>query len=160
MWFLLGYGGVEVSGLRRRVIALAALLLVLSQVGGCSRAPSLKSWVGVYTFSEFAPPNQNMFYALSIFSEDDKVYATITIDGFQVMARMRARVSGDASSIQLILDEYLPDNVLEPYAKGDVLFSLSKADSHLSTIWGKIQPILKENRSSGVECFRVEPKKT
>lgn len=116
----------------------------------------LESWIGDYTFSEFAPPNQNMFYRISIYKENDDYYAEINIDGFQTIRRLQAKVIGDESSIKLIFNKYLPENLMEPYVEGDILLSFEKRNSHLYTFWGKIQPILENNTKSGDEYFKVE----
>lgn len=126
-----------------------------------TKAPlSLESWVGEYGFSEYAPPDQNMFYSISIYEEDKSYYATIHMDGFQTMTRLQAQVEGDGQAIKLIFDKYLPDNLWEPYRPGDVLLRLEKTDSALKTFWGKIQPMLKDDHGeSGKTYFEAASKK-
>ncbi len=116
---------------------------------------SLETWIGEYGFSEFAPPDQNMFYSLSIYKKDRSYYADLSIDGFQTTERLRAKVAGDGDIIQLIFMEYLPDNLYEPYSEGDILLSLERKDSQIYTQWGKIEPMLEENKSGKV-CFGIE----
>lgn len=120
-------------------------------------SPTLESWIGDYTFSEFALPDQNMFYEISIYKDNDNYYAKISIDGFQTIQRLQARVSGDENSIKLLFYKYLPDNLWEPYQEGDILLSFEKRDSNLYTFWGKIQSILESNIKSGEVYFKVEP---
>ena len=84
-------------------------------------SPKLESWIGDYTFSEFAPPNQNMFYRISIYKENGNYFAKITIDGFQTIERLQAKVSGDDNSIKIFFSKYLPNNRFESYVEGDIL---------------------------------------
>lgn len=117
----------------------------------------MESWIGNYTFSEYAPPDQNMFYEFSIYKENDNYYAKINIDGFQTIKRLQAKVSGDENSIKLLFYKYLPENQFERYVEGDILLSFEKRNSNLYTEWGKIQPILKSNKKSGEVYFKVKP---
>lgn len=118
-----------------------------------SESSRLESWLGQYTFSEFIPPDQNMYYSISINQENGKYYAQINIDGFQTMQRLKAKVLGDENDIQLIFEDYLPDNVLEPYDKGDILLSLKKENEGLYTFWNKIEPMLDSNKQSDQGFF-------
>lgn len=110
---------------------------------------SLATWLGEYSFSEYAPPNQNMFYSITVYCEGNNFFAQFSIDGFQRLERLLAKVSGDANSIEFEFLKYLPDNMLEIYEEGDVLLTLQKIDSKLITFWGKLQPLLLENRETG-----------
>lgn len=135
---------------------------------GCSNDPyieadkdvidseTLESWVGNYLFSEYAPPNQNLFYEISIYKEEDDYFAKISIDGFQTMKRLKTKVSGDENTIKLLFDKYLPDNLWESYDEGDILLSFEKRNSKLYTFWGEIQPILESNAKSDKIYFEVE----
>ncbi|RCX17265.1 hypothetical protein DFR58_108160 [Anaerobacterium chartisolvens] len=116
----------------------------------------LKSWAGNYVFSEFAPPNQNMFYRFSVYEENGEYYADINIDGFQTIIRLKAKVLGDEEAIKLAFYKYLPDNISEQFMEGDVLLSFEKKNSKLYTFWGKIQPILEQNTKSGEIYFELE----
>jgi len=117
----------------------------------------LEFWIGDYTFSEFAPQNQNMFYRFTIYKDDGNYYAEISIDGFQTVARLKAKVAGDEKYITLLFDKYLPNNIFEPYVEGEVLLNFEKNNSQLYTYWGGIQPILESNKKSGKIYFVVEP---
>ena len=118
--------------------------------------PNLDSWVGNYTFSEFASPNQNMFYEISIYNEDNNYYAKISIDGFQTMSRLQTKVLGDVSTIKLLFYKYLPDNSLEPYNEGNTLLSFTKKNSDIYTSWGKIQPVLDSNTKPDEIYFKID----
>lgn len=115
----------------------------------------LESWVGEYEFSEYAPPDQNMFYRIKIYKEDISYYAIIDIDGFQTMERLQAHVEGDGKALKIIFDKYLPDNLGESYNPGDILLRLEKTDSALNTFWEKIQPMLKDQGESGDTYFEA-----
>lgn len=156
---------------RRSIINLVILLFVFYLLIGClianansnipvasklTHSSTLKSWVREYLFSEYAPPDENMFYGFSIYKKNNSYYADISIDGFQTMARLQAKVLGDKNSIKLLFDKYLPDNNFEPYKKGDVLLSLKKTNSKIYTYWGKIQPMLYSNMKSGKVYFKTK----
>lgn len=130
-----------------------------SENDGTKKAPvTLESWVGNYIFSEYAPPDQNMFYTISIYKENNEYYSKINIDGFQTIVRLQAKVSGDEKTIELLFASYLPDNQFEPYDEGDILLSLEKRDSDIYTLWGKIQPMIESNKKSGKVYFKIEQK--
>lgn len=162
---------------QRKISLLIALILAGLLTAGCSRLsknmhssdyPSIEdetnagsaqsdhpldSWIGNYTFSEFAPSDQNMFYGLWVYEENGEYFADISIDGFQTLARVKARVIGDDKTVDFLFCAYLPDNQHEPYTEGDILLSFERKDSVLLTTWGKIQPMLEENAKSDVVCF-------
>lgn len=111
------------------------------------------SWVGSYTFYEFAPPNQNMRYLITIEKEDDS-FAYIEIDGFQTLMRIKAKVLTNDNEIMLEFCEHYFDekgntSMWEVYAKGDILLTLKEQDDMLLTEWGKIQPLLIANEKPG-----------
>jgi hypothetical protein len=116
----------------------------------------LDLWLGTYSFSEYVPEDQNMFYGISISKEGENYYSQISIDGFQTMKRLKAQVLGDENSVDLVFEEYLPDNVFEPYDKGDVLLSFKRENGEIHTYWGKIQPIVESNAESGRVYFTKE----
>lgn len=115
----------------------------------------LATWLGEYSFAEYAPPGQNMFYSLTIYCEGDDFFGQLSIDGFQTMKRLLVKVSGDAGSIDLKFLRYLPDNISGIYKEGDILLTLEKTGGKLITTWGKIKPLLLENQAPG-EYFRVD----
>ncbi len=123
---------------------------------GSGDTSSLNTWVGEYTFSEYAPPDQNMLYSISIYKEENTYYADIYIDGFQTMERLRAKVSGDNSSVKLIFDSYLPDNQFEIFEEGDILLSFEKSGSELLSYWAGIEPMVIDNNVSGKVYFQKE----
>lgn len=119
------------------------------------------NWIGEYSFEEFSPPNQMMFYNITIFKEGDKHYANIYIDGFQTMQRLQARLIQTEMYVSLAFDKYLPDNLYEPYEKGDILLSFIINNSgELITDWGKIQPMLLSNQEEGVYFIKNEAANT
>lgn len=163
----------------KRILFLALVIAVYSSMLGCSAKNdsivkynsyidderqetsedkvTIESWVGNYTYSEFIEPDQNMFYSIVIFNENDAYCAEISIDGFQRLERLNAIVQGDGNSIELVFKEYLPDNIMEFYEEGDILLSFKKSDLGIITSWGKIQPIIQANIGSvGVYFKEIE----
>jgi len=114
---------------------------------------NLNEWVGDYGFYEFCPPNINMMYGINIYKENGCYFAKINIDGFQTIKRIKAKVLGDQDVIHLDFETYLPDSMGDDLSKDDVLLSFKKVDSEIFTNWGKIEPILPENKGSGKVYF-------
>ncbi|MDL2302457.1 DUF5991 domain-containing protein [Lachnospiraceae bacterium OttesenSCG-928-D06] len=116
-------------------------------------------WVGNYTFYEFAPPNQNMRYLITIEDEDD-LFAYVKIDGFQTIMRMKAKVLINDDEIMLEFYEHYFDeegntSIWEVYSKGDILLTLKVQDDILFTEWGKIQPLMTANEKPGQYFTKV-----
>lgn len=119
---------------------------------------SLDSWLGDYTFSEYCPPDQNMFYSISVHKNKENYYAEIVIFGFQTNIHVLAKVTGDANEIKFTFEKYLPDNMYELYKKGDNLLRFQKRNTELFTTWGEIQPMIESNKKSGEVYFKKEYK--
>jgi hypothetical protein len=115
----------------------------------------LASWVGDYTFFELVPQDENRWYSLSIRQEQDEYIAIISIDGFQTMTRLQARVEGDEVEARLLFDSYRPDNLFEPYQSGDQLLRFKKQGSQMLTYWGKFKPMIPSYDSGKVWFERV-----
>jgi len=105
----------------------------------------LQTWEGTLKYSEFVPPDQNMFYTIRIHKENNEYYGDISINGFQTKQRIRTKVVGDKAAINLVFETYLPDNMLETYGEGDILLKLERKDSKVYTTWFCLKPILLEN---------------
>ncbi len=115
--------------------------------------------VGSYSFYEFAPPNQNMNYLITIEQEDD-LYAYIKIDGFQTLLRMKAKVLSSNDEIILEFYEHYVDEVgntsmWEVCSKGDILLTLKRKNDILITEWREIQPLLIANEEPGQYFTKV-----
>ena len=148
---------------KRIILCFICIMLVVMPVVGSAQADDLSnagrdSWVGNYSFSEYALPNINMFYGIGVFKEQSNYFVNIYIDGFQTITRIKAKVVGDKDKIDLVFDSYLPDNRFETFHTGDILVSFKRADSAILTDWGVLQPILKENQAPGKVYFtKTEP---
>ena len=116
----------------------------------------LRTWIGEYSFDEFIPPNINMVYNINIYEENNSYLANIDIDGFQTITRIKANVLGNQRSINIVFQEYLPDNRFESYSKGDVLLNFKKVNSKIYTDWGGIQPISPENQANNKIYFKLK----
>lgn len=153
--------------MKRFVKILFLLCISISVLSGCNyktnsrlvRNNNLDSWIGEYEFGGVLEtdsnirPNPVWVYNLDIYKETGIYYATIEIDGYQTIQRLKAIVKGDEEFISLIFELYLPDNQSEPYKENDILLSLEKKNSEIYTYWGKINPIVEENNESGKVYF-------
>ena len=118
-----------------------------------SNIADLDAWVGAYTFYEHWYPYKNMQYELEIFREENHYYANLSIDGVQTMTRLKAVVEGDSTSIDIVFDSYLPENLYGAYKQGDTLLTFREEQDRIVTDWGELQPILKDNGEPGRVYF-------
>ena len=142
------------------VISVMVFLLYSFVFVGCTKdrnemVANFDEWVGDYEFSEHCDPDQNLFYSISINKENGEYYAEFNIDGFQTLARLKAKVIGNENSIDFIFTSYLPENILEPYNEGDTLLSFEKKDGELYTTWGKIIPMA-EHMNPGIYFKKIK----
>ena len=130
------------------------ILLFTVPFTACPADP-LDTWIGTYSFGEYGPPDSLivMEYEIQIYRENDGYFATIEIDGYQTMTRIKAKVIGNHNSIDFIFEEYLPDNMFEPYSNGDKLMSFERKDGGFITNWHKMTLRLTEESLPG-EYFK------
>ena len=112
-----------------------------------------KSWIGNYSFEEFAPPNISWRYSITIY-EDKGLYARIKIDGYKILERMTAKVWTHHDEIWLTFYEYYLDedgntSIHGRYEEGDTLLKMRMEGDVLITTWYAIEPLLIENRKLG-----------
>ena len=125
--------------MRRIFSALLAAALLFALAGCGEERPALVEWAGEYSFYEFAPPDQNMAYRISVYQAGEDFYADMEIDGFQTMARRKAKLAGGAGHVQFVCTE-----------SGGVLLSFSREGSDIVTAWGVWTPMLRENTDPGI----------
>ena len=110
--------------------------------------PPIVDWAStyeLYEYSEFAPPDQTWVYTLRIYRQDSIRKANLDIDGFQTLTRLKAIAKEQGGNLDIIFDSYRPENIGEPYQKGDLLFSLKKiSDSEYQILWNKMKSNLLE----------------
>ncbi|MCK9478431.1 MAG: DUF5991 domain-containing protein [Firmicutes bacterium] len=117
---------------------------------------NLDSWINIYGFEEFCPPNLFMYYSIDLKKDSHGYYAIIYIDGFQTLKRLRANVLGDKNKIEFVFEKYLPDNMFELYKPGDILLRFEKEEDRLITHWNKLEPMIPTNTKSGAHFFITE----
>ncbi len=115
-----------------------------------------QNWTGIYKYSESAPTNigsnQTWAYELKIYKENGQLKAQLNIDGFQTLVRIQAVAREQNKNLDIILDSYRPENIYQPYQKGDLLFTLQKISKEKYKIaWNKLQPNLLNTASSEFE---------
>ena len=77
------------------------LFILFMIINNFTRNSLMTSWIGQYTFYEFAPPNQNMKYEINVY-EDDGLYAYIAIDGFHTLKRLKTKVWSRENEIMFV----------------------------------------------------------
>ncbi|MBI2642509.1 MAG: hypothetical protein HYW97_01570 [Candidatus Wildermuthbacteria bacterium] len=135
----------------KQQVVIGVIILFIFVTGGVLARQYLKekasvvNWAGVYEYSEFAPPNQTWVYTLKIYKEDSIRKANLDIDGFQTLTRLQAVAKEQDGKLDIIFDSYRPENIGEPYQKGDLLFSLKKVSGdEYQILWNKMRSNLLE----------------
>jgi len=129
--------------------------------GKLSTSQEMIGWSGVYSYEEFAPPNQSWVYELVVSQTGKESVARLTIDGFQTMARVLCDAVVDGDKLLLKFSSYEPDTtpVAGKIAVGETLFTLEKENNGaLMTHWGKLTAQLPSNQVSGNQRFVVSKK--
>jgi hypothetical protein len=107
---------------------------------------------GVYGFEEYASPNEDESYTLTIAKVASIVgggangggySVNLSIDGFQTETRLIGHTVQSDSQFGVIFDSYGKDNIGEQYHSGDTLFNLEIMGSgKLKIDWIKERPLL------------------
>ncbi len=118
-------------------------------------------WIGKYAFDESAKNvtgegSQTWGYVITVKENADKTLsAEINVDGFQTSTRIEADVKASDKSADFIFSKYLPENMFEPYKKGDKLFTFEMNDkSELVTNWDKMKANVISNQKNGKVMFK------
>jgi len=118
-------------------------------------------WVGKYSFDESAKNvtgsgSQTWGYVITVKENADKTLsAEINVDGFQTSTRIEADVKAGDKSADFIFSKYLPENMFEPYKKGDRLFTFEINDKNeMITNWDKMKANVISNQKSGKVMFK------
>ena len=119
-----------------------------------------KSWIGSYSFEEFAPPNQFWYYSITIY-EDNGLYARIRLGGFQTLERIIAKVWTHNDEIWLTFYEYYVDeegntSVCGTREEGSTLLTMRREGDILITTWYAIGAQLIKNQEPGQYFIKDE----
>ena len=130
------------------IIMICALIAIGLLLDFQPENPELESWIGEYTYTQVFPttPEDASYpvvpcidYDIRVFKDRGGVRAEINNQGFQTSTHMLAKITGNSQQIDLILEGYYDDNVMEFYQKGDALMSLSLADGQIYTTWRQMK---------------------
>ena len=140
---------------KQKMLSIATIvILLLTSCETATTSKTLDSWQGTYYFEEVIPPHYGCICNLEIRNEKSDYFAIISMDGWQTLTRLKASVQGSQDRIDIIFQEYLPENRFEFYEEGDVLFSLYWDEGVLYTEWGEMQPIDSNNVGERIVCFQ------
>lgn len=105
----------------------------------------LDAWIGDYiyveTFPHEADEEAHYFcgYHVEIFKKNNRYYATIEGEGWQLQTQTLATVSGNQEAVRLYFEETLPEDALygvyERYDNSDKLLTFQKKGDVLETTW-------------------------
>lgn len=119
---------------------------------------NLDSWLGIYSFFEHyedADTIMNMQYNIEICKEEGRYYAYYYQCGHNFYLNNKAIVYGNNEWISIIFNESLDEQSYYNWVQDEVILSLRVDGDKLYTYWGEyIEPILVENRQSGIECIK------
>ena len=140
--------------------------LTILELGACGYAASADaveapttgcgSWVGQYTFEEFAPPNLAWTYKILISPKGNALAAQLNIDGFQVGRSIICDALIDGQKLLIKFVSYGEDDIryTDDLAPGQILLTLERmADESLLTHWGAFSAQLEENQVNGKVYF-------
>lgn len=126
-----------------------------------NKSDANNKWIGKYSFDESAKNvtgdgAQTWGYVITVKENSDKsLSAEINVDGFQTSTRIAADVKSTDKAAEFVFNKYLPDNMFEPYKKGDKLFTMEMNDKgEIITNWDKMKPNVIENQKSGKVMFK------
>jgi hypothetical protein len=116
-----------------------------------------EEWIGDYDFYEYAPPDHNMVYSISIGEHPEwpLLTAHIEIDGFQTEVKQQARVVGNANYIEIVYSSYLSglryaDFAGVPFREGEIMLTLTRDGDDIYTAWGALKPMLPANGAPAI----------
>lgn len=153
--------------MKSRKFCFSALLSICLLLSACTNkqdtlqteTSELNEWIGDYGYLEVIsePVLMLMGFEISIYAEESGYYADVRIVGQTTDVHAKARVYGDAEWISLVLEEYLPDNMIGLNADpGSVLLSFRKEADVLYTYWGEVGPMIIDNEISGKVYFEKD----
>ena len=87
---------------------------------------------------------------MKIYEENNKYYANLNIDGFQIMERIKLTIKYENGKYLFAVESTATDNNFSMYDIGDILFSFTLSNNEIHTEWNKLQPILEENKKEGI----------
>lgn len=97
----------------------------------------LNDWLGYYTYYKYYEPDINICIDIFIYEEDNRYYAYIECNGFQLLDRLTAEVQKEGNEIHMyFLESALPVN----FKRGDLLFSLKNEGNEILTKWENMLP--------------------
>jgi len=110
-----------------------------------TQSENLDLWIGKYDnvaslpiASADQPHSYNVISTLQIFKLNSNYYATVEDIGWMTQVHLLAKVSGNKNEIVISFEDYLPNNFLTVFSRGDVLVTLSMKNTELQTEWGAL----------------------
>lgn len=118
-----------------------------------------QGWSGHWEFAECWSPLSNeetdcVIYVMDIQEDKNRYIVNIALDGFQTLERIEAEAHVSGQSLIIIFSRLKPGYFGSKYKPGDILLKLRGSSNKPVTEWGKIQPILKENKEPDVHFTR------
>lgn len=117
----------------------------------------MNEWVGEYTFNEYASPDQNMEYKISIKAHPVWSIPTVEleINGFQTEIKIAGWIFGNANYIEIVNSVYFTELMDSPspsplFRDFQIILTLHRKGDEIITTWAKLQPLLKENTAPGI----------
>ena len=128
------------------VISISAL--GLTQAGPAGGAAPVPAWIGAYTFSESAPPDLIMNYAVSVCDGAGDAY--IAVDGHMTEIRLKAKARQKNGKLELFFEGYGGDDMLKKgYDPGDLLLTIAQQGQGYRFVWGALKSQLNEGARAG-----------
>ena len=119
-------------------------------------------WIGSYLFEEDGGKNAGgsavfITHELNVFDGGDGLAATLESNGYQTSTNLICMARTAGAKLMVYFQSYGEDNMFEPYAAGDLLFTLERKVEKGKTItlthWGKFTPAIPKNAKTGKVYF-------
>jgi Family of unknown function (DUF5991) len=138
------------------------LLLVITACTKTHTGRNCSAWVGEYSYNEDPVPtstgiNRIMEWELSVYQQHDTCWGILEVTGLRTYMKLLTMLSGDSSKVDVVYKKYLDGS--QEFRENDILFSLSKDSSRITTIWNTLQPQLSEYAAAEDVCFRLKKKR-
>jgi len=116
----------------------------------------LAVWVGQYSYAEIDanignPPGSVVAYGLCVYQMGTSLFAAISVSVFGTAQSIMATVDGGADTVTVNFESYVgkvPANAPK-YKPGDVLFTMTRQGTKITTQWGSMKPKLSAHKTPG-----------
>jgi len=144
------------------LIPILLFLFSCIWTSGLQETAQPELWIGRWHFEEIWPHiggdfYDGIMYEMNIYKMGDKLVADLDIDSYMTLRRIAGEVIVTGNGIEIIFVAVREgDSHAQSFARGDILFALTREKDKINTRWEKLKPNRKENLKSSVYFERRE----